>query len=81
VADASAWAYRRTSTGHDRSDSPRSDGHRTLTHTVLAGLVAGALAGLFAALAPHGPAILVGMLVAFAGQAVLPATSVRPIER
>jgi membrane-bound metal-dependent hydrolase YbcI (DUF457 family) len=74
IADLSAWSQRATATKYDRF---HDDGHRGLTHTGVAGLAAGLAATLFAWLVPYGPAILLGVMVAFASQAILPAPKVK----
>jgi membrane-bound metal-dependent hydrolase YbcI (DUF457 family) len=82
VADLSAWAYRATGTRADLAEADhRRTGHRTLTHTLLAGLAAGLAATLLAAFAPHGPTVLVAAMAMLAAQAVLPETRVRPVDR
>jgi len=70
VADLSIWAHRATRTRYDR---PTSDGHRGLTHTILAALTAGAAATLIGWLIPYGSAALITILAAAAVQAMAPA--------
>jgi Predicted membrane-bound metal-dependent hydrolase (DUF457). len=68
VADLSSWVQATTGTRYDR---PHDDGHRGLTHTLLAAAPAGGAATALAWLVPYGSAILVGVLVAFAAQALI----------
>lgn len=82
VADLSAWVFRRTGNAHDRADDDyRATGHRTLTHTVAAGMVVGLVTAVLAGLVPHAPAAMVGVLATLAAQAVAPQTRVRTVER
>lgn len=70
VADTSIRVHHATRTRYDR---PTSDGHRGLTHTGVAALVAGAATTLIGWLVPYGSAVLLTVLVAAAVQAMAPA--------